>query len=155
MAKMRERIHQLEDALAILQAKSSNEPHALLTDVNLKNRNMGMDEDDDIDISEQGPSSDVVSAFGMLSMSDQGISRFFGPTGGTEACPFACATCSVSLTLFGRSISSSYVLPLTLFYWYPDQTISSPTPTHRHPQATGAGHRSQYATRRRRRCPAK
>ena len=32
IAKMKERIRQLEDALAILQAKSSNEPHPLLRD---------------------------------------------------------------------------------------------------------------------------
>ena len=86
MAKMRERIHQLEDALAILQAKSSNEPHPLLSDSNIKRRNM--DEDDDFDIPE-APSGDVVSAFGMLSMTEQGISRFFGPTGGTEVCIYA------------------------------------------------------------------
>lgn len=79
---MSERIHQLEDALAILQAKSSNDLHPLLSDANAKTRHL--EDDEDIDIPDQAPSGDVVSAFGMLSMSDQGISRFFGPTGGTE-----------------------------------------------------------------------
>ncbi|TBU24177.1 hypothetical protein BD311DRAFT_672335 [Dichomitus squalens] len=84
IAKMSERIHQLEDALAILQAKSSNEPHPLLSDGLSKNKNI--DSDDDMLAPEQptAASGDVVSAFGMLSMSDHGVSRFFGPTGGTE-----------------------------------------------------------------------
>jgi len=30
--------------------------------------------------------SDVIDAFGTLSISDRGISRFFGPTGGSEVC---------------------------------------------------------------------
>ncbi|KAI0630478.1 hypothetical protein C8Q77DRAFT_1063524 [Trametes polyzona] len=85
IAKMSERVHQLEDALAILQAKSSNDPHPLLTDGKTKARSM--DDDDDVYIPpdmDAGTPSDVVSAFGMLSMSDRGVSRFFGPTGGTE-----------------------------------------------------------------------
>ncbi|KAI0741386.1 fungal-specific transcription factor domain-containing protein [Daedaleopsis nitida] len=81
IAKMSDRIHQLEDALAILQAKSSNDPHPLLSEGSSKLANM--DEDEDIHPIEQ-VSGDVVTAFGMLSMSDRGISRFFGPTGGTE-----------------------------------------------------------------------
>ena len=83
---MSERIHQLEDALAIMQAKSSNDPHPLLSDGLTKNKNM--DEDEELDSQVPGPSSsgDVVSAFGMLSMSERGVSRFFGPTGGTEVC---------------------------------------------------------------------
>ncbi|KAH9851966.1 hypothetical protein C2E23DRAFT_828394 [Lenzites betulinus] len=85
IATMSERVHQLEDALAILQAKSSNDPHPLLTDGKTKSRNMDEDEDfipQDADIV---PPPDVVSAFGMLSMSESGVSRFFGPTGGTES----------------------------------------------------------------------
>jgi hypothetical protein len=31
-----------------------------------------------------GPTSDVIDAFGTLSIADHGISRFFGPTGGSE-----------------------------------------------------------------------
>ncbi|KAI0820265.1 fungal-specific transcription factor domain-containing protein [Trametes gibbosa] len=84
IAKMSERVHQLEDALAILQAKSSNDPHPLLTDGKTKLRNMDEDEDfTPLDADAVAP-PDVVSAFGMLSMSDRGVSRFFGPTGGTE-----------------------------------------------------------------------
>ncbi|PIL24842.1 transcription factor [Ganoderma sinense ZZ0214-1] len=84
IAKMSERIHQLEDALAIMQAKGSNEPHPLLSDDSSKGKSM--DDDDDILVPDQSVASsgDVVTAFGMLSMSDRGVSRFFGPTGGTE-----------------------------------------------------------------------
>ncbi|KAH9940788.1 fungal-specific transcription factor domain-containing protein [Epithele typhae] len=82
IAKMSARVHQLEDALAILQAKSSNEPHPLLSDGTSKNHNL--DDDDGMDILDRPGSGDVVSAFGMLSVTDGGISRFFGPTGGTE-----------------------------------------------------------------------
>ncbi|KAI1790217.1 fungal-specific transcription factor domain-containing protein [Ganoderma leucocontextum] len=84
LAKMSERVHQLEDALAIMQARGSNEPHPLLSDGASKNKNM--DDDDDILAPDQSVASsgDVVTAFGMLSMSDRGVSRFFGPTGGTE-----------------------------------------------------------------------
>ncbi|KAI0358170.1 hypothetical protein OH77DRAFT_1421465 [Trametes cingulata] len=84
IAKMSERIHQLEDALAILQAKCSNDPHPLLSDGKTKVRSM--DEDEDLTPPDMGnaTSSDVVAAFGMLSVSDHGVSRFFGPTGGTE-----------------------------------------------------------------------
>lgn len=87
IAKMSERIHQLEDALAIMQAKGSNEPHPLLSDGSSKGKSM--DDDDDLLLPDQSVASsgDVVTAFGMLSMSDRGVSRFFGPTGGTEVCP--------------------------------------------------------------------
>ncbi|KAI0332681.1 hypothetical protein GY45DRAFT_1368915 [Cubamyces sp. BRFM 1775] len=84
IAKMSERIHQLEDALAILQAKCSNDPHPLLSDI--KGKSSMTDDDDDFmpqDLGTVTP-TDVVSAFGMLSVSDHGVSRFFGPTGGTE-----------------------------------------------------------------------
>ncbi|KAL7280662.1 hypothetical protein ACG7TL_005601 [Trametes sanguinea] len=84
LAKMSERIHQLEDALAITQAKCSNDPHPLLSDGKMKAR--GLEEDDEVPPEEMGTvtPTDVVSAFGMLSVSDHGVSRFFGPTGGTE-----------------------------------------------------------------------
>ncbi|KAI0642067.1 fungal-specific transcription factor domain-containing protein [Trametes meyenii] len=84
IAKMSERIHQLEDALAIVQAKSSNELHPLLTDGKTKMRISEEDEEPLQSDMEPATSTDVVSAFGMLSMSERGVSRFFGPTGGTE-----------------------------------------------------------------------
>ena len=80
---MGERIRQLEDALAILQAKSSNEPHPLLSG---KEANVSFDPHEEAITPEQVPTSsgDTIDAFGTLSITDYGTSRFFGPTGGPE-----------------------------------------------------------------------
>lgn len=80
---MGERIRQLEDALAILQAKSSNEPHPLL---NGSEGSVVADHDEEPIVPEVVPaaSGDVIDAFGTLSVSDYGTSKFFGRTGGTE-----------------------------------------------------------------------
>lgn len=75
------RIRQLEDALAAL----SPDPHPLLhADLLMQD-----DRDDDMGVGMgEDPQSavqpDVIDAFGTLSISDHGISRFFGPTGGSE-----------------------------------------------------------------------
>ncbi|GJE99289.1 fungal-specific transcription factor domain-containing protein [Phanerochaete sordida] len=84
IAKMKERIRQLEDALAILQAKGSNEPHPLLRD-DLLSANTEHDEEEMTEI-ESMPSNppDIIDAFGTLSVSEHGVSRFFGSTGGAE-----------------------------------------------------------------------
>lgn len=81
---MKERIRQLEDALAILQAKSSNEPHPLLRD-ELLSANTEHEEEEMTD-TEPTPANppDIIDAFGTLSVSEHGVSRFFGPTGGAE-----------------------------------------------------------------------
>ena len=81
---MKERIRQLEDALAILQARGSNEPHPLLRD-DLLSANTEHEEDDMTD-TESTPARppDIIDAFGTLSVSEHGVSRFFGPTGGAE-----------------------------------------------------------------------
>ncbi|KAH8104099.1 fungal-specific transcription factor domain-containing protein [Cristinia sonorae] len=86
IARMGERIRQLEDALAILQAKCTNEPHPLLTDdapsVSTPER------DDDAtapDAQESKSQQEVIEAFGTLSVYDHGVSRFFGPSGGPES----------------------------------------------------------------------
>ncbi|RDB19140.1 putative transcriptional regulatory protein C1F7.11c [Hypsizygus marmoreus] len=88
IAKLSGRIRQLEDALACLHAKHSTEPHPLLHEDLITN-----DEQDDEAFGKvedsaavvQGPAPDVIDAFGTLSISDHGISRFFGPTGGSES----------------------------------------------------------------------
>jgi hypothetical protein len=86
IAKMKDRIRQLEDALAILHAKGSNEPHPLLRDDVLAAENAEQDLDDDVMVAQQPPpTSNIIDAFGTLSVSEHGISRFFGPTGGSEA----------------------------------------------------------------------
>lgn len=84
IATLSGRIRQLEDALAALQLKHSNEPHPLLHEDLIHT-----DDHDDLGgIIEENlgndPPGEVIDAFGTLSISDHGISRFFGPTGGSE-----------------------------------------------------------------------
>ena len=80
-------MRQLEDALASLQAKHYNEPHPLLRD-DLLSANAVMDDDDGgvgkADEVGQASLPQSMDAFGTLSISDHGVSRFFGPTGGPE-----------------------------------------------------------------------
>lgn len=86
IARLSGRIRQLEDALAVLQSRNSSDPHPLLHADLISN-----DEKDDEPLMDDssggsGPTSDVIDAFGTLSIADHGISRFFGPTGGSEVC---------------------------------------------------------------------
>ncbi|EGN96940.1 hypothetical protein SERLA73DRAFT_75787 [Serpula lacrymans var. lacrymans S7.3] len=86
ISKMSERIRQLEDALASLQSQHSTEPHPLLRDDLL---GVNQDRDDDyagLTEDAPGPSNppELIDTFGTLSITDHGISRFFGPTGGSE-----------------------------------------------------------------------
>lgn len=82
---MSERIRQLEDALSDLQSQHSTEPHPLLREDLL-----GVDHKDEEPFTSPDESGapghhpDVLDTFGMLSITDHGISRFFGPTGGPE-----------------------------------------------------------------------
>ena len=79
---MSNRIRQLEDALAVLQSGCSKEPHPLLRDELLS---LKLDKEDaPVDAGEEQP--EVMDAFGTLSISDNGTSRFFGTSGGTEVC---------------------------------------------------------------------
>ncbi|KAF8553012.1 hypothetical protein OG21DRAFT_1597855 [Imleria badia] len=85
IAKMGERIRQLEDALGDLQSQHSTEPHPLLREDLL-----GVNHQDDEPFTPPDESGtpghppEVLGAFGTLSITDHGISRFFGPTGGSE-----------------------------------------------------------------------
>lgn len=82
---MGERIRQLEDALAILQAKGTNEPHPLLSDDAQNKSTPERDEDGPpVDSKDIKSPQDVIEAFGTLSVYDHGVSRFFGPSGGPE-----------------------------------------------------------------------
>lgn len=83
----------MEDALASLQAQHSSEPHPLLHEDLIVHDDMEEHPVGDESMGTGGaggggPNSsaapDVIDAFGTLSISDHGISRFFGPTGGSE-----------------------------------------------------------------------
>lgn len=83
---MGERIRQLEDALAILQAKHSNEPHPLLRDDALTTTKTEPQFNEGNALSRETAQKpgDMIEAFGTLSVYDRGVSRFFGPSGGAE-----------------------------------------------------------------------
>ncbi|KII83074.1 hypothetical protein PLICRDRAFT_47428 [Plicaturopsis crispa FD-325 SS-3] len=99
IARMNDRIRLLEDALGSLQAKHSEDPHPLLRD-ELLSVNA---HDDDEDVFEEDPSTSnvhqAIDAFGTLSISEHGITQFFGPTGGSES------------LLLGKGTSSSHPSP--------------------------------------------
>ena len=86
---MGDRIRHLEDALALLQSSVSKEPHPLLSENAIV---IDVDIADKPHESEDEVTGDVSTALGTLSVSDQGLSRFFGSTGGTDlllvCCPF-------------------------------------------------------------------
>lgn len=82
ITKMSERIRQLEDALSVLQSSVSRDPHPLLRDellsLKVEKKEEGVDP-------EEGQEKErVIDAFGTLSITDRGSSRFFGAAGGTE-----------------------------------------------------------------------
>ncbi|KAJ7677898.1 fungal-specific transcription factor domain-containing protein [Mycena polygramma] len=107
IARMSERIRMLEDALTTLHASKGGvdgPAHPLLVDG--EDFSIGADDNgppppprrmseswevlDRAGASEgkapgSTPNPDVIDAFGTLSISDHGISRFFGPTGGSES----------------------------------------------------------------------
>ncbi|KAJ3839391.1 hypothetical protein F5878DRAFT_535654 [Lentinula raphanica] len=91
IARLSGRIRELEDALANIHSKyapDSDQPHPLLENDWLLEAEEGADDDE----LEPGRNSrdkrgtgEVIDAFGTLSISNHGISRFFGPTGGSES----------------------------------------------------------------------
>ncbi|KAH0586704.1 hypothetical protein H2248_007920 [Termitomyces sp. 'cryptogamus'] len=83
IAALSARIRLLEDALISLQAS-----HPLLHPdlVARENDDLGMmDEEMKVDKGNKEKKGDVIDALGTLSISDHGVSRFFGPTGGIES----------------------------------------------------------------------
>ncbi|KAJ8095261.1 hypothetical protein PM082_010484 [Marasmius tenuissimus] len=92
ISKLSGRIRELEDALAAIHGKHSTQPHPLLDQSLIEATAEEGDGFEKIQVvaSEEtvdGTSGggDPIDAFGTLSISDHGISRFFGPTGGSES----------------------------------------------------------------------
>ncbi|KAI5992558.1 hypothetical protein EDC04DRAFT_2586962, partial [Pisolithus marmoratus] len=84
LAKKSERIRKLEDALRVLQAKHSTEPHPLLQP---EFPGTSQHDDDVSPLTAEGleeHTPELVEALGTLSISDSGESHFFGPTGGSN-----------------------------------------------------------------------
>ncbi|TFY79682.1 hypothetical protein EWM64_g4331 [Hericium alpestre] len=109
IARMSDRIRQLEDALAVLQSSHSKEQHPLLREcfvVDDKTDGDTATETEDGDT----PADQVVNAFGTMSISEHGVSRFFGPTGGSEGlllCDGEDATASPASSHFTDSTRGS------------------------------------------------
>ncbi|KAH6901766.1 hypothetical protein BKA70DRAFT_1308535 [Coprinopsis sp. MPI-PUGE-AT-0042] len=89
IAKLNSRIRQLEDALQSLQSQHSIDPHPLLhKDLLFKEEPEQHDEQEmkEVEVQDEtAPPGEIVNAFGTLSVSDNGVTRFFGPTGGSES----------------------------------------------------------------------
>ena len=80
ISRLSARIRELEDALAKLQAERSADPHPLLHEDLIEEEDSSMVDGEGT----AGRVTDAIDALGTLSISDNGISRFFGPTGGSE-----------------------------------------------------------------------
>ncbi|KAI0057395.1 hypothetical protein BV25DRAFT_1831235 [Artomyces pyxidatus] len=83
ITRMSDRIRQLEDALSVLQASHSKEPHPLLQGSFLA-LDREQDPEHEPESGEEEVATEALNAFGTMSISDRGTSRFFGPTGGSE-----------------------------------------------------------------------
>ena len=57
-----------------------------------------------------GQTADVIDAFGTLSASEHGISRFFGPTGGSEVRPYYYTCIFFGSHLIAESALSTFPL---------------------------------------------
>ncbi|KIM39410.1 hypothetical protein M413DRAFT_446927 [Hebeloma cylindrosporum] len=81
------RIRQLEDALSILHGKHSSDPHPLLQEdlIHADERDGDTDAGSEEAMDKMLQPGEALDAFGTLSISEHGISRFFGPTGGSES----------------------------------------------------------------------
>jgi hypothetical protein len=107
IAGLKCRVRQLEDALSALHAKHSSNPHPLLHDDLIQVDEQDGDADTASDEAMEKMSEDASDSLGTLSISDFGISRFFGRTGGSEV---------------GFSIWSGVISLISLHRW----TESSP-----------------------------
>jgi len=79
--EMGQRIRQLEDALAIMQASVSTERHPLLRDEHM---NIKLPPEDVEENVTQTSGSELADQLGTLNISEDGHARYLGRSGGTE-----------------------------------------------------------------------
>ncbi|KAK0209958.1 fungal-specific transcription factor domain-containing protein [Desarmillaria ectypa] len=84
VARLTGRIRQLEDALSTTQAQFSDVPHPLLHDDFAESEGSPC-ADVPLDVSDMASMTEVPDMHGTLAVSDNGVSRFFGLTGGLES----------------------------------------------------------------------
>lgn len=86
ITEMGRRIRELEDALALLQAGISNEPHPLLTQdlLSIKHGPEIRNQEDEVN---QGSGVETLDALGTLHISEGGEATYFGRSAGSEVRP--------------------------------------------------------------------
>ncbi|KAH9006146.1 hypothetical protein EDB86DRAFT_2756400, partial [Lactarius hatsudake] len=110
--RMGDRIRELEDALAVLQGSRSSEPHpllcggSLLVDTDKPDEQPQKSEDEGVD--------EITKSLGTLTVSDHGLSRFFGSTGGSDLLLLENDDLAGSPSQTTESNSSRLSLPLYL-----------------------------------------
>ncbi|KAF7985878.1 hypothetical protein HWV62_43750 [Athelia sp. TMB] len=85
IAEMSQRIQELEDALALLQASISTEKHVLLQNDLLLIKNIPERHRSPEQGTHEDPLAEPVDAFGTLTIDDSGESRYLGASAGSEA----------------------------------------------------------------------
>ncbi|KAH9040307.1 hypothetical protein EDB83DRAFT_2318366 [Lactarius deliciosus] len=110
--RMGNRIRELEDALAVLQGSYSSDPHPLLCEGSLLVDTDKLDEQPQE--SEDEGVDEVTKSFGTLTVSDHGLSRFFGSTGGSDLLLLENGDLAGSPSQTTESESSKSSLPLHL-----------------------------------------
>ena len=83
ISELASRVRQLEDALAIIQSSISPEPHPLLRD-ELLGIKFGLEHNIVNEIATLAPKTDLIDAFGTLTMTGTGEARFYGRSAGSE-----------------------------------------------------------------------
>ena len=82
---MSDRIRQLEDALEISHSSNSSHNHPLLREELLSIKRGVAPSNTAPEVEADGPEGDYVEAMGTMSISQRGVSRFIGRTGGSES----------------------------------------------------------------------
>ncbi|KAH9019285.1 hypothetical protein EDB84DRAFT_1589864 [Lactarius hengduanensis] len=115
--RMGDRIRELEDALAVLQGSHSSEPHPLLCEGSLVDTDKPNEQPQ---ASKDEGADEVTRSLGTLTVSDHGVSRFFGSTGGSLLLLNVDSAESPSRTTESDSSRSSLPLHLQRFtYSFP------------------------------------
>ena len=85
LSEMSQRIRQLEDALEISHSSNSSHNHPLLREELLSIKRGVAPSNAAPEVEADGPEGDYVEAMGTMSISQRGVSRFIGRTGGSES----------------------------------------------------------------------
>lgn len=103
---MGQRIRQLEDALSIFQAGTSNEVHPLLTE-DLLTIKFGPEAPKPIHDPASENSNSTLNAFGTLTIGNEGESNYYGRSAGSEVSHSSASSCEHSIRIANR-----------LCFWY-------------------------------------